>query len=437
MANNNSVIDAVVAGAGGGAQAAWLTATNAATYNNFQIAIDTIATAVDGLIPTVPGGPTFSQLQLLQSISQAVFQGRFPTNATPAVYADIAQRIVLLYNKLLSSLTNQPSIVTPTRVTKIYFVDAGQAPSVVALRNGTIATPYATIQEAVNAIIATTLNTAIVMVAPGSYGAAIVVPASATLSVLTISGWCADNPVSSPGDLPDISGAITTDPLIQVDFVNVNVLASILSPPNPATQDAVYAFTNCNLNTAIEALNLTVMMIGCEVEGGTTTGNATLALKASNSIIRGITTGLDLVVNVDNTELWNDVIATGTLQLTIDGASYSTMIHNGVNPLPAGYTRYIRGTTSQRIPTNFTALGLAIGTTAMVTIPMAAWDIRSQDTCVLSSEIATGVEDFMVTFQHVDPAGGAIVVAVTNLSRVSTNFNPQPIAVTHFPKPYT
>jgi hypothetical protein len=151
MSNNNAFIDAVLCGAGGGAQTAWLQTLDANTYNDFKAAILEIATAVDGLIPPMLPGPSLSQINLLQSITGAVMSGRFPQASSVGIYADIATRIVLLYNKLASSLNNVPNVygggVSLTNLTNTFFVDASTSVPLTS-QTGNIESPFSTVTQA-------------------------------------------------------------------------------------------------------------------------------------------------------------------------------------------------------------------------------------------------------------------------------------------------
>ena len=114
MFQNPAFYDAVIAGAGGGAQTSWLQTRNPSSYIEFVRCADLIATAVDGLIPTIVGGPSISQIQLMQSITQSVYAGRYLTDLTAGDCAAIATAIVQLFNALAVTLTNQPAnVVVP------------------------------------------------------------------------------------------------------------------------------------------------------------------------------------------------------------------------------------------------------------------------------------------------------------------------------------
>jgi hypothetical protein len=110
--NNDALYDAVVAGAGGGAQHGWLVLTTPASYTPFATNIDVLATAVDLQIPTIAGGASISQINLLQSITHSVLTARYPVATVPATYVDIAKAIAAVYIELEKLLTNQPTVAS-------------------------------------------------------------------------------------------------------------------------------------------------------------------------------------------------------------------------------------------------------------------------------------------------------------------------------------
>jgi hypothetical protein len=110
--NNDALYDAVVAGAGGGAQHGWLILSTPASYTPFANNIDILATAVDLQIPVIAGGASISQINLLQSITHSVLTARYPVPVAPATYIDIAKAIAAVYTELEKLLTNQPTVAS-------------------------------------------------------------------------------------------------------------------------------------------------------------------------------------------------------------------------------------------------------------------------------------------------------------------------------------
>lgn len=126
MFNNPAFYDAVIAGAGGGAQSAWLKSQLPAAYIDFVRCADLIATAVDGLIPSIVGGPSISQIQLIQSITQSVYSGRYLASLQYQDCTAIAVGIVSLFNALTVTLTNQPAnVVVPPYGNPVALVPGG------------------------------------------------------------------------------------------------------------------------------------------------------------------------------------------------------------------------------------------------------------------------------------------------------------------------
>lgn len=112
MANNNALYDAAIAGAGGAAQRGWLIATNAGAYVTFAADVTTLAAAIDLQIAPIAAGPSISQINLLQSITEAVLSARYPIANIPANYVDISRAIATLFNALSPLLFNNPTIIT-------------------------------------------------------------------------------------------------------------------------------------------------------------------------------------------------------------------------------------------------------------------------------------------------------------------------------------
>lgn len=102
--NNPPLYNAVVCGAGGGSQERWIVSDNPDTYNNFKTIIEIVALSVDQTIPPIIGGANYGQCSLMQSISQAVFAGRFPQSNVTAEYESIAHAISTLWFALSTIL---------------------------------------------------------------------------------------------------------------------------------------------------------------------------------------------------------------------------------------------------------------------------------------------------------------------------------------------
>ena len=103
--NNPDLYDAVLAGING-CQTRWLINTNPASYSAFKDASKAVATEVDSLIAQIAGGATVSEINLLQSIVQSVFEGRLVTSITASDYSAIASSIVALFAEMTPELQN-------------------------------------------------------------------------------------------------------------------------------------------------------------------------------------------------------------------------------------------------------------------------------------------------------------------------------------------
>lgn len=248
---------------------------------------------------------------------------------------------------------------------------------------GNLEAPFATVQQGIDAAVAVGNPTPALYVAPSStYGEPIVVPDS--IVALTLQGMAKDS---------RLDGAITFATNTKVHLDSLSLYGS-----------------------------LTYLALGDS------------KLDAVNCDIRGAINGDSLIVDLQNTSVHNDLTAVSSLVLTMDDYSYTTLLYNGVSPLPATYTRRMRGFGPRRIPSTISTTGLAIGATRLVTINLSATDdIRDLDSCVISRN--DGVGDFIVSFQYIVTGGNSIVVAITNLSRGSTNFN-DPINIMHLCCPF-
>jgi hypothetical protein len=107
--NNESLYDAAIAGATG-CQDRWLTAVGTNAYDDDIDAIKLLAAAIDNHIPTIEGGASISQINLLQSIVQAVVTGRSLTGLVSSSHAAIATSIAALWSEAEMTLFNEPVV---------------------------------------------------------------------------------------------------------------------------------------------------------------------------------------------------------------------------------------------------------------------------------------------------------------------------------------
>jgi uncharacterized membrane protein (DUF441 family) len=71
-----------------------------------------LAVAIDLQIAPIAAGPSISQINLLQSITEAVLSARCPIANIPATYVDIGKAIAALFNALTPLLNNNPTLIT-------------------------------------------------------------------------------------------------------------------------------------------------------------------------------------------------------------------------------------------------------------------------------------------------------------------------------------
>jgi len=242
---------------------------------------------------------------------------------------------------------------------KIVFVDAA---NVTTTEDGSFYDPYNDLQEAIDRVVAEGWNSAIIMVAPGTYAGTYTIPASATaLANLVISGWanfyCS---FLGPVDLPSIGGQITVDAVCQVSFSNVYISAQLTTTGGSLGVD----FSSCVVVSAMVAPILSVGFIGCTMSGQTISG-------------------------------------TTALIATFDGFSWASASSMGTNFLQAGdptaYSRQFRDTGVSEFSGTVSANVLAIG--AIADITCAAPGARAGDFAIITADAAQAA-DYTLTFAY-------------------------------------
>lgn len=123
MPNNNALYNAVIAGVTGGGNNRWLRSSTPSSYTSFADAVVLVATAVDSAIAPIIGGPSQGQIDLLRSITQGVFESRFPLTNTDysTIAASIAAQFTELSTKLLAITIEEPSITAQVTKTPTGF----------------------------------------------------------------------------------------------------------------------------------------------------------------------------------------------------------------------------------------------------------------------------------------------------------------------------
>lgn len=261
------------------------------------------------------------------------------------------------------------------KIHQTLFVDAV---NFAAAGDGSLMKPFQTLQAAINYAVAQAWTAVQLLIAPATYAAAVAVPDG--LAVV-FQGW--DNcqqagQVVLGGDITVVGGVGSNG---TVGFSNVVITAATISTVNPATQDMWVSLQNTFCSAQIIAFNLTI--------------------EAKQSTI-----GADATANGGCTMRWDGASWAYTLQTT-------PVFPPGTNHLffDAGHDTYQR---------SLTVNGVAIGTTAFV--PMAVPTLVGQNDRVAIQVDDPAVQDFICGIHGVGVAG-TVTAWITNLSRVSTNFN--------------
>src|SRR5688572_3212527 len=97
MANNPALFNAIIAGITGGNQDRWTSENPETDYTVFQAVVTVIALDIDALIPPIPGGASYAQARLMQSICHGVFTDR-SAEFLRHEYPTVLSNIVSLFN---------------------------------------------------------------------------------------------------------------------------------------------------------------------------------------------------------------------------------------------------------------------------------------------------------------------------------------------------
>jgi hypothetical protein len=365
---------------------AWLTDPTSADYSSQANVAVAIATEVDALIPIIPTGATLSQRTLLESIVKSVMVGRSPTSLVATDYLTVAQAIAAIFaqfsTKLQDTGTGSASGVAP--VNKVLFVDAANYTLPPSSQNGTLSNPFENIGNALLLALSNLWNSVIIMVAPGIYSDDLTIP-GVSLSSVVISGWTNVDPNLMATDTPSISGdtiTVAEDTILQ--FANCNVSVNNITSTDSHAVDLSVSFCNCFVDLAVIA-------------------------------------GDELLVSLENTILTGDVSLAGntSTQLTTDGFSWSSIVSNGVVVNPDDYSRRFRDTGADTYGSSLTATGLAIGGTVLVDCDYPG--VRPGEYAIGTALEDPSPADFSFSFHHTTE--DHVFFALTNISRVSTNFN--------------
>lgn len=265
-----------------------------------------------------------------------------------------------------------PAGVRP--IAQTYVVDAVNFS---ATPDGTFAAPYQTCQAAINAAVALGLSFIQLLIAPATYADPINIPSGIDV---TFHGW---DEFASPvlgGDIT-IVGGIGSSNLMQ--FTNCLITATNITAANPATQD-----------------------ISLEFHGTFNSANVT---------------GFNVILTYRWSTQGGNVLANGGLNTSWDGFSWARTLNIDPTIAPPGYARSFFDSGHDIYRRAMTINGLAIGTTGFVTMAISTGAfVRTEDHAQVKV-IDPAIQDFICGVHGVGP--GSVTVWITNLSRVSTNFN--------------
>jgi hypothetical protein len=146
--NNAILYNAVLNGLLGGASRTCL-AVISSTFTDIDAVAVAIATAIDAEIPTIVGGATTSQAELLTGIVNGAFRGQWPSDST-ADFSTVVDNIATQFvaqNALLVPIAGPGDITAQPNDYWVNNNSTGTSP------DGSIANPYHTLQAALDAIV--------------------------------------------------------------------------------------------------------------------------------------------------------------------------------------------------------------------------------------------------------------------------------------------
>ncbi len=305
---------------------------------------------------------------------------RVSTSGTGALSDDYANGAPTAGLQLTSGGPGLPPTWGPSGaalVNRVLFVDAVNSPGLTA--NGTLAAPYATIQQAINHAVALGWTEVQVQLAFATYADAVAIPA--TLFSTSIVGW---NPV----------GPTAADP---VPIIGGDITLTTGGGLSNGIHLANCWVTAANIHTSNRGEDMFVSLV--------------------RTICAATITAENLEIEQSDSNVTGDVTGQSSLIARFDGPSWAASVNAGNLYSPAGYTRTFADTGANVAFFDLTANGVAIGTTVFVAVAEA--DTRAGDFAVLQ-KVAPVAVDYLAGFDHT--AAGQLFFWLTNLSRASTNF---------------
>jgi hypothetical protein len=269
------------------------------------------------------------------------------------------------------------------RVHAVVFVDA-HAP--VDDQAGTLDHPFQTLQQGIDYACSNYSGGAIVRVAPEQYAEDLNVP-DTNLDVLVIEGWGKEFAVST-ALLPRILGNIVVQPKSIAPPLTL-CLANLEMQGNIGTADP-------------GAQDFAVQLHSVQFNGGTITANNTQVYLEHAAFMNGCT-----------------LSGFTTLNVRTDGYSWGELLRDFTTFNPPDYTRTFYEEGCDYADNDMVENGLAIGASIAVEFPHST--ARPGDVGAVTQTTDPGVVDFQLVFSHCTL--GSAWFILTNISRVSTNFN--------------
>lgn len=271
-------------------------------------------------------------------------------------------------------------------VTKVVFVDAG---AVALGANGSLSHPWLTINAAIADVLARNWNSAIIMIAPGTYPEWVIVPDDATLENLVFQAWdLGMMPAWGPEDLPLLSGNFTVTgsvaQTVQTKFAGLHLGGIISSGGLASDFQLVVAFDRCRVDGLIVGTDVDVSFRECDIRSPAINGNV------------------------------------AGLQIHVDSTSWRAIVDNAIPLVPATYTREFYGVgcdvwpkvldLSEAAPDSYNMVSFAIDTA------------RPGEFCIASKTTTDGVveAEYTLTFSHTDL--GNAYFQLYNIDRASGIF---------------
>lgn len=252
-----------------------------------------------------------------------------------------------------------------------------------ATPTGTLAAPYQTIQAAINRAVALGWVFVQLLIAPATYADPVAIPLGLAV---TFHGWDPNAPATLGGDITITGGIGSSDAVV---FTNCLITAANIAAANPATQDINLTFDNSFNSAAITTFNA-LLFYFTSTQGGNITAN-------------------------------------GGLTISWDGYSWARTLQVAPAIVPAAYTRQFFDAGHDTYRRALVANGVVIGTTVFVDMVVPAY-VRADDLVQIQT-VDPSVRDFICGIHGAD--AGSVVAWITNLSRVSTNFNDAIVLLVH------